>query len=83
MTGSHNVESSEERRLVPDDQVSQDRAQTPETDPKSKTRNSKKWYIVISLVYANFWMAASVSLQAPFFPREVIFALFVFDFWFI
>ncbi|KFM69104.1 MFS-type transporter, partial [Stegodyphus mimosarum] len=33
-------------------------------------RNWKKLYIVVSLVYANFWMAASVSLQAPFFPRE-------------
>ncbi|GFR33623.1 MFS-type transporter SLC18B1 [Trichonephila clavata] len=38
--------------------------------PLPPPRDWKKFYVVVSLVYANFWMAASFSLQAPFFPRE-------------
>ncbi|PRD37047.1 UNVERIFIED_CONTAM: Slc18b1 [Trichonephila clavipes] len=38
--------------------------------PLPPPRDWQKFYVVVSLVYANFWMAASFSLQAPFFPRE-------------
>ncbi|KAI2810768.1 hypothetical protein BLOT_001932 [Blomia tropicalis] len=30
----------------------------------------KQWWIIFSLIYGNFWVAACVSLQAPFFPKE-------------
>ncbi|KAG8192443.1 hypothetical protein JTE90_017973 [Oedothorax gibbosus] len=38
--------------------------------PLPPEKDRSKFYVVIGLVYANFWMAASFSLQAPFFPRE-------------
>ncbi|XP_015916843.1 MFS-type transporter SLC18B1 [Parasteatoda tepidariorum] len=45
-------------------------SQEIEKPAQTSPRAYKKMYIIISLVYANFWMAASVSLQAPFFPKE-------------
>ena len=46
--------------------------------PKSQFHESKRqlhltrrqYWIAASLVYAQFWIAACVSLQAPFFPKE-------------
>lgn len=70
MTRSHEEVKSSEKRISIEDSVPQQRVQTPETKAYSKKENYRKWSIVISLIYANFWMAASVSLQAPFFPRE-------------
>lgn len=75
MTLSHEEEPTKKRSITEEDPIiSRSIKKTPE-DPcqPPRKRNAKFWYIVISLVYANFWMAASVSLQAPFFPREVRF----------
>ncbi|GIX94914.1 MFS-type transporter SLC18B1, partial [Caerostris darwini] len=38
--------------------------------PLPPPRDWRNYYVVISLTYANFWMASAFSLQAPFFPRE-------------
>ncbi|CAG2113575.1 unnamed protein product [Medioppia subpectinata] len=43
------------------------------SDDKSVTRvpfQRKQLFILILLAYGNFWVAACVSLQAPFYPKE-------------
>lgn len=48
----------------------------PTLSEHSEHLESKKWktgkqlFSIFALIYGNFWIAACVSLQAPFFPKE-------------
>ncbi|XP_054708869.1 MFS-type transporter SLC18B1-like [Uloborus diversus] len=69
MTQSYDVEQPE-KRLEGEEPKSCHESIEECPAPPAPPRNMRKIYILVSLVYANFWMAASVSLQAPFFPQE-------------
>ncbi|KAG8192444.1 hypothetical protein JTE90_017974 [Oedothorax gibbosus] len=69
MTEAGDLENSDNRAEVT--AVEPPPCRSTEVDgPLPPEKDRTKFYIVIALTYTNFWMAASFSLQAPFFPRE-------------
>lgn len=51
-------------------QQQQSKESSLETNKTKEGYSRRQWMVLVSLVYGNFWSAACVSLQAPFFPKE-------------
>ena len=51
-------------------QTIQESESSNEKSVQKKPFQRKQLFILILLAYGNFWVAACVSLQAPFFPKE-------------
>ncbi|GBL78647.1 MFS-type transporter SLC18B1 [Araneus ventricosus] len=73
MTQALEVEQSSDKRLEAEETQQETEECITRQDlppPLPPPRDWKRLYVIVSLTYANFWMASAFSLQAPFFPRE-------------
>ncbi|CAL1264903.1 unnamed protein product [Larinioides sclopetarius] len=73
MTQALEVEQSSDKRLEAEGSQQETEECITRQDlppPLPPPRDRTRFYVIVSLAYANFWMASAFSLQAPFFPRE-------------